>query len=289
MQLERPLNKALCLSKHNLNNQPINQFTMKNLITIVCLCVGFAMSAQVVNITYVSVDRENSETFLELHEKFTNLSISEDRTIVGGGMFAHAFAGDYTFAIYDFYANEQDLVNDPALADAAMQANVEALKLDDAAKEALMTEYQTYVGMYVHNHSDQIRQSRNLETMSFEAEGLDWSTQKVVVVSTYNTKWGKNRDFVDGIKNGSLKTLQESGHAVAAYASRHFYGSGADWHTYQFFNTWSDFAAYEEANLGAAMTEDDKKFWASIESHTDEILTFIGGMNPETKELRYSK
>ena len=87
MQLERPLNKALCLSKHNLNNQPINQFTMKNLITIVCLCVGFAMSAQVVNITYVSVDRENSETFLELHEKFTNLSISEDRTIVGGGMF----------------------------------------------------------------------------------------------------------------------------------------------------------------------------------------------------------
>jgi hypothetical protein len=170
-----------------------------------------------------------------------------------------------------------------------MQANVEALKLDDAAKEALMTEYQTYVGMYVHNHSDQIRQSRNLETMSFEAEGLDWSTQKVVVVSTYNTKWGKNRDFVEGIKNGSLKTLQESGHAVAAYASRHFYGSGADWHTYQFFNTWSDFAAYEEANLGAAMTEDDKKFWASIESHTDEILTFIGGMNPETKEFRYSK
>jgi len=170
-----------------------------------------------------------------------------------------------------------------------MQANVEALKLDDAAKEALMAEYQTYVGMYVHNHSDQIRQSRNLETMSFEADGLDWSTQKVVVVSTYNTKWGKNRDFVDGIKNGSLKTLQESGHAVAAYASRHFYGSGADWHTYQFFNTWSDFAAYEEANLGVVMTENDKKFWASIESHTDEILMFIGGMNPETKEFRYSK
>jgi len=37
------------------------------------------------------------------------------------------------------------------------------------------------------------------------------------------------------------------------------------------------------------MTEDDKKFWASIESHTDEILTFIGGMNPETKAFRYSK
>lgn len=262
---------------------------MRNFITALFLTVGFAVTAQVVNITYVSVDRENSETFLELHEKFSNLSISEDRTITGGGMFAHAFAGDYTFAIYDFYANEQDLVNDPALADAAMKANVEALKLDDAASEALMAEYQNYVGMYVYNHSDQIRQSRDLEDMSFEAEDLDWSTQKVVVVSTYNTKWGKNKDFADGIKNGSLKMLQDSGHAVAAYASRHFYGSGADWHTYQFYNSWSDFAAYEEANLGGPMTEDDKKFWASIESHTDEILTFIGGINPETKVFSYSK
>ena len=262
---------------------------MRNYITALFLTVGFAVTAQVVNITYVSVDRANSETFLELHEKFSNLSISEDRTITGGGMFAHAFAGDYTFAIYDFYANEQDLVNDPALADAAMKANVEALKLDDAASEALMAEYQNYVGMYVYNHSDQIRQSRDLEDMSFEAEGLDWSTQKVVVVSTYNTKWGKNKDFADGIKNGSLKMLQDSGHAVAAYASRHFYGSGADWHTYQFYNSWSDFAAYEEANLGGPMTEDDKKFWTSIESHTDEILTFIGGINPETKVFSYSK
>ena len=149
---------------------------MKNVMTALFLSVGFAVTAQVVNITYVSVPRENSETFLELHEKFSNLSISEDRKITGGGMFAHAFAGDYTFAIYDFYANEQDLVNDPALADAAMQTNVDALNLDDAAKEALTAEYQSYSAMYAHNHTDQIRQSRNLEELTFEAEGLDWGT-----------------------------------------------------------------------------------------------------------------
>ena len=88
----------------------------------------------------------------------------------------------------------------------------------DAAKEALMAEFQSYSAMYAHNHSDQIRQSNGLEELSFEAEGLDWSTSKVVVVSTYDTKWGANRAFFDGIKNGSLKTLKESGHAVAAYA-----------------------------------------------------------------------
>ena len=85
---------------------------MKNFITALFLTVGFAVTAQVVNITYISVPRQDSESFLELHEKFTNLSMSEDRTLTGAGMFAHAFAGDYTFATYDFYANEQDLVND---------------------------------------------------------------------------------------------------------------------------------------------------------------------------------
>lgn len=262
---------------------------MKNLITALFLTLGLAVTAQVVNITYITVPRQDSESFLELHEKFTNLSMSEDRTLTGAGMFAHAFAGDYTFATYDFYANEQDLVNDSALANVAMEANVAAMNLDEAAKAALMSEYQSYVAMYVHGHSDQIRQSRGLEDMSFEAEDLDWSSKKVVVVSTYNTKWGKNKDFADGIINGSLVTLKDGGHAVAAYASRHFYGSGASWHTYQVYNTWSDFAAYEEANLGGPMNEDDKKFWSAIDSHTDEILTYIGGMDRETKVFSYAK
>ena len=288
--LER-LNDYLLLTtrKRTFEANHFNFIIMKNLITALFLTLGLAVSAQVVNITYVSVDRENSETFLELHKKFTNLSNGEDRTISGSGMFAHAFAGDYTFAIYDFYANEQDLVNDPALADAAMQANVEAMKLDDAAKEALTAEYQSYSAMYAHNHTDQIRQSIGLEDLKFESEDLDWSTTKVVVVSTYETKWGRDGDFYEGVKNGSLKTLKESGHATAAYASRHLYGSGADWHTYQFYNTWSDFAAYEEANLGGPMTDDNKKFWSAIEAHSDEILTFIGGMNPETKTFNYAK
>ena len=104
---------------------------MRNLITIVCLGVGFAMSAQIVNITYVTVPREESDQFLELHEKFMNLSVSDDRTLSGAGVFAHAFAGDYSFALYDFYASTEDLVKDAALADAALEANVDAMNLDE--------------------------------------------------------------------------------------------------------------------------------------------------------------
>ena len=262
---------------------------MRNLITIVCLCVGFAMSAQIVNITYVTVPREESDQFLELHEKFMNLSVSDERTLSGAGVFAHAFAGDYSFALYDFYASTEDLVKDAALADAALEANMDAMNLDEEGKKQMTQDYMTYTRMYADNHSDQIRQSGGLEDFVFESETLDWSTKKVVVVSKYEVKWGENKAFSDGVINGSLKTLKESGHAAATYASQHLYGSGADFHTYQFFNTWSDFAAYEQANLGGPMDEAGKDFWSAIEGHDDEILVFIGGYNSEAKRFGYAK
>ena len=126
---------------------------MRNLITIVCLCVGFAMSAQIVNITYVTVPREESDQFLEIHEKFMNLSVSDERTLSGAGVFAHAFAGDYSFALYDFYASTEDLVKDAALADAALEANVDAMNLDEEGKKQMTQDYMTYTRMYADNHS----------------------------------------------------------------------------------------------------------------------------------------
>jgi len=123
----------------------------------------------------------------------------------------------------------------------------------------------------------------------FGLETIDWSTKKVVVVSKYEVKWGKTKAFSEGVINGSLKTLIESGHAAAAYASQHLYGSGADFHTYQFFSDWSDFAAYEEANIGGPMDQAGKDFWSVVEGHDDEILIFIGGYNSEAKVFGYAK
>jgi hypothetical protein len=258
---------------------------MKNLVTIFCLFVGVSLFAQVANITYVTVPRDEADQFLILHEKFSNLSISDERTLQGGGLFAHAFAGDYSFAIYDFYASAEDLVKDSGFAEKALEANVEAMNLDEEGQKAMMSDYRTYTRMYADNHSDQVRVSKGLEDLMYESEALDWSTKKVVVVSKYEVKWGKNKDFFEGIVNGSLKNIKESGHAVAHYASRHLYGSGADWHTYQFFDTWTDFAAFEEANVGVEMDDTGKKFWSAIEGHDDEILVLIGGHDPETKKF----
>lgn len=136
---------------------------MKNLITLFCLFIVVSLFAQVANITYVTVPREEADQFLALHEKFSNLSISDERTLQGGGLFAHAFAGDYSFALYDFYASAEDLVKDSDFANKALQANIKAMDLDEEAQQQMTSDYRTYTRMYADNHSDQVRISEGLE------------------------------------------------------------------------------------------------------------------------------
>ena len=263
---------------------------MKNVITALFLFVSCAMFAQdLVNITYVSVARENSEEFLELHKKFTNMSLGEERTIIQSAVFAHAFAGDYTFAVYDFYDTEVALVTDAAISTKIMDANIKALNLDEKAQASLDADYKRYVGMFVEGHTDQIRSFKGLEELSFSNEDIDWSTKKVVVVSKYDTQWSKNKDFTQAMIDGNIKALKESGKVALTVTSRHLYGSGMDWHSYMFYNSWSDFAAYEESNFGGAMNANDIKFWSAIDAHEDEILMWIGGISPDTKVFDYAK
>jgi len=139
---------------------------MKKLITALFLAISCTLFAQsIVNITYVTVPRENSETFLELHEKFTNLSLGEERKLQQSAMFSHAFAGDFTFAIYDFYETEVALVSDGAIGNTIMAANIKAMNLDEKGKAAMNADYQRYISMYVEGHSDQIRTSKGLEAL----------------------------------------------------------------------------------------------------------------------------
>ena len=260
---------------------------MKFITTVLFLAVSFFVNAQISNITYITVPRENSEEFLKLHEKFTNLSLSEERKLEQSVIFAHSFAGDYTFAIYDLYANAEDMVGDAAIAQKVMDKNIEAMKLSEELKEAMMKSYKTYSGMYAYNHSDQVRTSQWTKDLRFENEDIDWTSKKIVVVSKYEVKFGMNKTFKDGLINGSIKNLKESGLCEMHFATQHLYGSGADFHTYQLYNSWTDFAAFEEGNLGGKMTDEDKAFWSSIEAHEDEILTLIGSINPATKIFSY--
>jgi hypothetical protein len=259
---------------------------MKNIITIItiALCSSiYAQPASVMNITYIDVPRTEADAFLASHVKFSNMSISEDRKILAHGILTHAFADNYTFAFYDFYASSADVEKDSDLANLALQENVKAMNLDEEAQQALNKEYFTYFRNYAENHTDQIRVAN--EEMVYESEQLDWSTKKITTVGKFDIKWGKGGEALKAWQDGQLESYKKHPGVEAVYGSNHLFGSGMGLHIYTFYSDWESFASYESANFGSAMDENGKTFWSAVDAHEDEIMVWIGGMNPETKEV----
>jgi hypothetical protein len=257
---------------------------MKKLTYLVVLLFSLATYAQqsIANVTFHDVPREKMNEFLTLHKKFHDVSISDESTVTGGGIFAHKYAGNYSVATYAFYNSESDLEKDTAAAAAARTAYWNSLSDDE--KQVVGPQWGNYNKMAVYNHYDEIRIS-NENSLFWEAENLDWSTNKIMVVSKYNVKWGMNQDFNAGLQQ-NLKNYQDSGIPVAVYSNRHLYGAGYSFNIYIFYDSWSDFAAFEEGDF-QPMNETSKKFWASVADHEDEILVMLGGIDPETKEINY--
>ncbi len=241
----------------------------------------------VVNITYVTVPRENSQEFLSLHKKFTNLTLSEERKIMGSGIFSHAYAGDFTFAIYDFYDNASDIDEDANITNKVLAKNVEAMNLSKEEQSALTNEWRLYTKLYADNHSDQIRISQGLDTLRYEKEGLNWNSKKVVVNHKFNTKWGKNQDFRNSWLAGYAKQLKESGTIEAIYPSRHLYGSGMSWHLYIVYPDWKSLAEFRDNFNVGSMDENTKTFWKSVSNHSDDIMVYIGGITTKNEFKRF--
>ena len=257
---------------------------MKSFFSIIMALFCLIAHAQtVMNITYIDVPREQADEFLELHVKFSNLSMSDERKLTGHGIFAHAFAGDYTFALYDFYASAADIDADADLSNEVLQKNVKAMELDDEAQQAMNEQYFKYFRMYAENHTDQIRIAN--EDVFYESDAHDWSTTKVVTVGKYDVKWGQGSAFRDAWNAGQFENYKNDEGVTAVYGTNHLYGSGLGLHIYTFYKDWNAFAAFETANLGQPMDDNGRAFWSAVDAHEDEILVWIGGLNTETKEV----
>jgi hypothetical protein len=118
---------------------------MKNIFTVLGLFfISSLMAQSIASIAYYKVPREEAAQFIRSHQKFTDLSSSDDRLLRGGGVFAHVHADNYTYVSYDFYDSVSDLEKDGPIASAALKTNIDALKLSKKEKEALTKEYRKY-------------------------------------------------------------------------------------------------------------------------------------------------
>ncbi len=62
--------------------------------------------------------------FIELHKKFTDMSLGENRTMTGEWLFRHWYGSGHTFVIYTQYKSMEDFHKDADIASANIRAKI---------------------------------------------------------------------------------------------------------------------------------------------------------------------
>ena len=86
---------------------------MKLLNYLAVMLFVFSVNAQnVINQTYLDVPLNKIGEFVDLHEKVTNASIGEGRTIARSFVYRHWYGSGPSIVVYTQYATAADAVND---------------------------------------------------------------------------------------------------------------------------------------------------------------------------------
>ena len=106
-------------------------------------------------VTYINdVSVSEIPTFVSLYEKFTNLSMGENRTMTGQWLFRHWYGSGHTFVIYTQYNSMEDYFTDTDAETANIRANIMALPEDE--RQAMWDDWASLRGFW-DNHTDEIR------------------------------------------------------------------------------------------------------------------------------------
>ena len=119
----------------------INHFKMKNIFIALTLTLSFYVtSAQTDRVyhsaTYINdVAASEVPRFIELHKKFTDMSLGENRKHTGDWLFRHWYGSGHTFVIYEQFNSMEDFHADSDLFLENINNSINAIK-DEATKEA---------------------------------------------------------------------------------------------------------------------------------------------------------
>ena len=105
--------------------------TMKKLLLLFVAFLSISTYAQD-DVTYESAlyinDVSISEIprFVELHKKFTDMSLGENRKMTGEWLFRHWYGSGHTFVIYTQYKSMEDFHKDADIANANIRTKINA-------------------------------------------------------------------------------------------------------------------------------------------------------------------
>ncbi|MGB2129659.1 MAG: hypothetical protein ACPHXR_09310 [Flavicella sp.] len=258
------------------------------LTTIVLLFTLSTLAQNVHSIIYLAVPKANTQEFMYLHKKFTDLSAGEDRTLLHTWLFNHARGGDYSMMIVDVYPSQEAMHQDKPRE--VLKKNIEALNLTEEEEAAIKVEWKRYLSLYIEGHTDETRILIKPEEYLYSSDAFDPSKKMIVISALFDVKYSDMEEFTAIAHNAYTKLAIERGNATLIFQSSHLTGSGLSVEIVSFFPSWEAFAADEKV-LHAGnpdMKEEWLRFFELMHGHYDEI-TILLGTNWQSKTFNFSK
>ena len=258
---------------------------MKKVLLLFIALMSISMYAQD-DITYESAvyinDVAISEIprFVELHKKFTDMSLGKNRTMTAEWVFRHWYGSGHTFVIYSQYNSMEDFHKDPDIANKNIKAKINATE-DTNEKENLWKEWTEYRS-FSNAHSDEVRVAYNA-TGFYQLEKTDFDIPFTMVVGKYNSsgKWGEmGKAFFDW----RIKNSVDNGSSMSGGVSYHFMGKSSEVEVWQCYTNLVEFAkAVTAKNPESELAIKARKtFWNLVDgAHEDQIYVHIGHVNME--------
>tara|TARA_B110000967_G_C18759492_1_gene497050 strand:- start:150 stop:743 length:594 start_codon:yes stop_codon:yes gene_type:complete len=156
--------------------------------------------------------------FVELHKKFTDMSLGENRTMTGEWVFRHWYGSGHSFVIYNQYNAMEDFHKDADIANQNIRTKIDTTK-DTSVKETLMKEWAEYRA-FSNGHSDEIRVAFKA-TDFYQLEETDFDIPFAMVVGKYNSS-GASGTTGTAFFDWAIKNSVDNGSSMSGGVSYHY-------------------------------------------------------------------
>ena len=259
--------------------------TLKLFLTLLFTIAATAQAETVMNLSYLDIPIQKIGRFMELHEQVTNMQLGEKRTLQGQWVMSHYYGSGPTIVVQDNYASAEDAVNDDAwihVGEKWQAASEEKQKRGWSKErdnemysieelEALGQKYASFLA----NHSDEIR-SYDWENNFSAKPDVNWDTNFVFVVGSYNTKSGNWNKLGKAYMDWQTRPGVEKGLQLGGGYTTHFSGSGYDVRFFSAYPNLVDFAKSVTTD-NVATEGGGSAFWEEVAgAHEDQIYIHVG-------------
>ena len=244
---------------------------MKTVKLFLVLLFTTSISAQgVVDITYFDLPADKVGEFISTHKQFMDITLDEDRKIEGQWVYRHWYGSGHAVVVETYFASAEDAVNDNpwgAFSKKWQAASEERQK----RLGALGQKYASFLA----NHSDEIR-SYDWENNFSAKPDVNWDTNFVFVVGSYNTKSGNWNKLGKAYMDWQTRPGVEKGLQLGGGYTTHFSGSGYDVRFFSAYPTLVDFAKAVTTD-NVATEGGGSAFWEEVAgAHEDQIYIHVG-------------